>query len=165
MSDGSRLEYYYISEVGAIENKLQQLYTETYPNKEHDINIVKDKKWSYYKDFLYPNEETLAYMTDEKLVTQIHSSGDNTAKSRKINHWLHFKSERKMNKCKAILVKEGFTFESQTINRETKLPYELQVSNNGSIVMNSIHDTTRLLNEISRDFKGKYEGWETSFVK
>jgi len=165
MSNGDRFEYYYLTEISDIENQLHSFYKKNYPNQEYEINVVKDVKWTYYKDFLYPNDETLAYISDEKLIKRIEDSGDNTSQSRKINHWLFFKSERKMNKCKTILTKEGFTLESETVNKKNNLPYELKISKQGPIIIDSIFNTTCFLRETTEKYKGRYDGWETSIVK
>jgi len=165
MSNGDRLEYYYLTEISDIENQLHSFYKKNYPNQEYEINVVKDSKWTYYRDFLYPNDETLAYMYDEKLIKRIEDSGDNTSQLRKINHWLFFKSERKMNKCKTILTKEGFTLESEIVNKKDNLPYELKISKHGPIIIDSIFNTTCFLKEATEKYKGRYDGWETSIVK
>jgi hypothetical protein len=86
MSNGDRLEYYYLTEISDIENQLHSFYKKTTLTKNMKSMSLKILNGHNYRDFIYPNDENLAYMSDEKFIKCIEDSGDNTSQLRKINH-------------------------------------------------------------------------------
>lgn len=163
--DKERLEYFYVKDTAGIKEKLVAYYQANFPDNKHYINTKEDKQWEYYTEFLYPSEDILSYMADESLVRQLEKAGDDLTKNRRVDHWLYFSSESERDKCKERLLKEKFMVQSSGINEETTLPYELQVWRIDFVDLNSIYPITSTLRAIAKEFKGEYDGWETSVKK
>lgn len=160
-----RLEYFYIKETKNIVSKIEEFYKSKYSQYKFYLNIKEDKEWTYYKDFLYPNEETQNYMADQSVLIHLEEAGDNLTKPRRVDHWLYFSKETKMNDCKEELIKLNFNIQYAGINEETNLPYELQVWRIDNVDIDSIYPITSKLRKITKKYDGEYDGWETFVEK
>lgn len=165
MYNNERLEYFYVKEDTGLSEKIEEFYSQNYPKYKYALNVKEDKDWSYYKEFLYPNEETLNYMADQSVLRSLQAAGDRLTKARRVNHWLYFSSESDMNKCKEDLLKQSFTIQFAGNNKETSLPFELQVWKINKVDIDAIYQTTSKLRETAKKYNGVYDGWDTSVEK
>jgi uncharacterized protein (TIGR01619 family) len=165
MYNKARLEYFYIKDPKNIVSKIEEFYKTKYSDYEFYLNVKEDKEWKYYRDFLYPNEETKNYMADQSVLRNLEEAGDNLTKARRIDHWLYFPNETEMNKCKEQLVKLKFTIQSAGINKETNLPFELQIWRIDKVNIDAIYPITSSLRIEAQKYNGDYDGWETSVEK
>ncbi len=165
MYNKERLEYFYIKEDSGLKEKLEEFYTNNYSDYTFYVNIKEDKEWSYYREFLYPNEETLNYMADQSVLRNLQEAGDPLTKARRIDHWLYFSSESDMNKCKEELKKQNYSIQFSGTNKETSLPFELQIWRIDKIDIDSVNPITSELRKTAKKFNGEYDGWETSIEK
>ena len=165
MYNKERLEYFYINEDKGLSEKIEEFYTQKYPKYKYYLNVKEDKEWDYYREFLYPNEETLNYMADQSVLRNLQDAGDPLTKARRVDHWLYFPSESDMKKCKEDLEKQNFTIQSAGYNKETSLPYELLIWRIDKVDIDSIYPTTSKLRETAKKYNGEYDGWETSVEK
>lgn len=162
MFNRERLEYFYVKNIGDLEATLKNHYAKTYPNQEYYLNIKEDKNWSYYSEFLYPNEETLNYMADQSVVRNLIEAGDSLEKERRVDHWIYFSKEKDMNSFKSQIKELGFQVQYAGVNEETELPFELQIWKIDFVDIKSIYTVTSELRSLSMLYKGQYDGWETS---
>ncbi|MPQ48275.1 DUF695 domain-containing protein [Marinifilum sp. N1E240] len=165
MYNKERLEYFYIKDTKNLIFKIEEFYKNKYPKYEFYLNIKEDKEWKYYKEFLYPNEETRNYMADQSILQNLEEAGDKLTKARRVDHWIYFSNEIEMNKCKEQLVKLKFNIQSSGINKETNLPFELQIWRIDKVDINSIYPITSNLRKEIKKYNGEYDGWETSVEK
>jgi uncharacterized protein (TIGR01619 family) len=165
MCNKERLEYFYIKDPKNIVAKIEEFYKTKYSEYEFYLNVKEDKEWKYYRDFLYPNEESKNYMADQSVLRNLEEAGDNLTKARRIDHWLYFSNETEMNKCKEQLVKLKFNIQSAGINKETNLPFELQIWRINHVNIDSIYPITSHLKKTAKKYNGDYDGWETSVEK
>jgi len=165
MCNNERLEYFYIKELKNVAPKIEKLYKDKYSQYKFYLNIKEDKEWTYYRGFLYPNEQTRNYMADQSVLRNLEEAGDNLTKARRIDHWLYFSKETEMNKCKDELIKSNFNIQNAGINKETNLPFELQVWRIDNVDIDSIYPITSNLRIVAKKFNGEYDGWETSIEK
>lgn len=160
-----RLEYYYLKDSTGLEEKLEQFYASKYPDYDYYSNIKEDSSWSYYTDFLYPNEDIRNYMGDRSVIAGLTEAGDKLTKKRRVDHWLYFKTEADLKKCENQLVAMDFTIQFSGANKKSTLPYELQIWRNDKVDINSIYPITSRLRKIAKTNHGTYDGWETSVEK
>ncbi|PIA78902.1 hypothetical protein BFR04_05110 [Gaetbulibacter sp. 4G1] len=165
MYDFERLEYFYLKSDDGIKEKIETFYKINYPSKKYYLNIKEDKKWEYYTEFLYPNEATRNYMSDQSIVEAIQRGGDNLTKSRRVDHWSYFKSKSDIEKFKKEILENNFKIEISNENEDYDLPYGLQFYREDKVDIDSIYPITSFLREISKKYNGKYDGWETFIVK
>ncbi|CAM1341935.1 DUF695 domain-containing protein [Tenacibaculum amylolyticum] len=163
--DKERLEYFYIKTPKNVASKIEQFYKDNYPKYKFYLNIKEDKKWKYYLDFLYPNEEIKNYMADLSVLRNLQEAGDNLTKARRVDHWLYFSDKSKLKECKEELIKSNFTIQDTTIDNKRNLTYGLQVWRIDNVDINSIYPITKGLRTLAKKYSGEYDGWETSVEK
>lgn len=162
MFDFQRLEYFYLKSDTGIQKQLEEFYKRKYPKNKFYINIKEDKKWTYYLDFLYPNDDTLNYISDEKVVNQLRESGDSLEKKRRVDHWIYFSKKENMKLFKAEITKSNFKIEFSGINNESYLPFEIRIWRIDKVDIDSIYPITNFLRKLAMKCNGDYDGWETS---
>lgn len=159
------LEYFYIKDPKGIKEKLEIFYTSKYPKYEFYINVKEDKKWSYYTEFLYPNEDVKNYMGDQSVIRNLEEAGDPLTKKRKVEHWLYFSNQKDLKSSEEQLSKMGFAVQFSGVNNESSFPYVLQVSREDKVDIDSIYPITSKLREIAKANNGEYDGWGTTVEK
>ncbi len=158
MHNFERLEYFYLKSDEGIKKKIEQFYKTSYPNKKYYLNIKEDKHWKYYTKFLYPNEETINYMEDQKVLEALKNAGDNLTKARKIDHWAYFLDNTSMLSFKKEVIKQGFKIESSSKIENKNMPYRLHFFRIDHIDIDSIYPITSLLRKMAIQHNGDYDG-------
>jgi len=162
MFNFERLEYFYLKSTDGLNELLENFYKSNYPNNKYYINIKKDLEWEYYTDFLYPNDDTLNYISDQKVVNQLIENGDKLTKERRIDHWIYFSNSDNMKQFKVEVEKIGFTIEYSGKNDQTDLPFEIRIYRIDKVDIDSIFPITNRLRKLAKEYNGDYDGWETS---
>ncbi|WP_460219398.1 DUF695 domain-containing protein [Psychroserpens sp. MEBiC05023] len=165
MFDFERLEYFYIKNNKGIEKKLEEFYNSNYPNNEFYINLKEDKNWSYYREFLYPSEEIIEYLGDQRVVDALLKAGDNLSKARRVDHWTYFSDESKLESFKREIEKLGFKVQNSTKIEHESTPYVVQFYRTDNVDLDSIYSITSSLRKLAISNQGDYDGWETSVEK
>lgn len=160
-----RLDYIYISDTTKIRSKLIDLYKTKYSNYKYYINIKLDKNWDAYLKFLYPNEETQEYMSNQKVIQQLMAGGDNLTKARQVDHWLYFSTANERDLFEKSIVNSGYKIESKEKIGNSNRPYKLHISRTDKVDPESINEITLDLKRKARQMNGEYDGWETFIVK
>ncbi len=160
-----RLEYLYIKGEVGLKRKIEDFYAENFPEYEFYLKIEEDKDWSHYREFLYPNEETLDYMADEAVIRHLKEAGDPLTKARRVDHYLYFPTKLDMAKCAEELKKLNFLIQFSGKNEKSSLPFELQVYRVDQVDIESIYSITSKLRKAAEEYNGDYDGWETSVEK
>lgn len=160
-----RVDYYYLTDTSNIRNRLDSIYKNNFPDLKPIIKLREDSKWEAYLSFLYPNEETLEYMSNEKVVLHLLNAGDDLTKPRKVDHWIYFNNSADRDKFTAYVAQNKYTIESKSTSKEFKLPYQLQISRTDYVDMESITKITLELRKKALECKGDYDGWETEVIK
>lgn len=160
-----RLEYFYISDTLGIRSKLVELYSTKYGDYKYYINLEKDENWEAYTAFLYPNEETQEYISNEKIIEHLEASGDDILQPRQVDHWMYFKDEPGRDRFEKFIIANGFKIENKSKQEEGSLPYMLHISRVDNVDIESITKLTLFLRQNVKRENGDYDGWETFIVK
>ncbi|MES1220061.1 MAG: DUF695 domain-containing protein [Bacteroidota bacterium] len=159
-----RLDYYFSSDTVKIRSSLKLVYENRFPGYEYYINIKSDPEWRFYLDFLYPNKESQEYMSNQKVISKLQQEGDQLIKARQVDHWLYFKTEKDREKFIEYAKEKGFKIENKRFPKDSKL-YQLQISRNDKVDIDSISSITLELRKKAESFNGDYDGWETFVIK
>ncbi|MCD4791700.1 MAG: DUF695 domain-containing protein [Bacteroidales bacterium] len=159
-----RLNYIYVSDTINIRAKLTDLYKK-YKHYKFYINIEPDRKWETYLNFLYPDEEIQEYMSNQKILVQLQSAGDDLSKERQVDHWIYFPDKSKMELFIIDVKKIGFKIESQDKINDSGLLYQLHISRIDFIDMESISKLSLNIRRKAKKLGGDYDGWETFVIK
>lgn len=159
-----RLDYYYVSDTTQLRNRLVQFYSSNYPKYDQYISIVSDCEWNTYIKFLYPNETLKEYMSNQKVIMDLQSSGDDLSKARKVNHFVYFPDVLSRNEFIEQVSKRGYSIEDLDKVKDEDYPFVVQISRIDFVDLTSISKVTIELKKISETLQGLYDGWETTVV-
>jgi uncharacterized protein (TIGR01619 family) len=159
-----RLDYVYVSDTQNLRSRLEVLYSKQFSNYKPYINIKEDRQWEYYLSFLYPNDQTLNYMSDLKVVERLSESGDKLEKPRQVDHFIYFKTQKDRDEFVEFIRNEKYKIEDKSFNKENK-QYSAHISRVDKVDISSINEVTEYLRKTAIRFKGDYNGWETFVIK
>lgn len=160
-----RLDYYYLADTSGLRGQLIELYKKYIPAYVPYINIKTDNNWEAYLTFLYPNEDILDHMQNEKVVIQLKNAGDDGKKERQVDHWLYFATESDRKCMFGFLGEAKFIVESLDKTDYTGYPYSLHISRVDKADINSISRVTKALRAQVKKCNGVYDGWESPVAK
>jgi hypothetical protein len=156
----TRRDYLYVHDTLHLRDQLTALYTHKYPSYPYAIDIRQDRAWETYLKFLYPNEEVLEAMTNEKLLRPLRLAGDQPDKPRPVDHWLFFASGADRDRFIQYAAGEKFKIAGKNYLQDAELPYQLHLSRTDPVDPVSINKLTLALRRKARELKGDYDGWE-----
>src|SRR5258708_27103371 len=122
-----RIDYYYVNDTDDIRKFLESAYKKYFPKYEYSIEIKNDQNWEAYLTFLYPNEETMEYMSNSKVILSLTKAGDDLSKPRKVDHWLYFKSEADRDLFITYASKENYKLEGKKHVHKAPFHFHLQI--------------------------------------
>lgn len=160
-----RLDYTYVKDTTKIREVLLKVYNDSFSEYDEYINIKSDKDWEAYNEFLYPNPETMEYISNLKVLDQLEKAGDDLTKKRKIDHWIYFTDNDKMNEFIKFSEKIGFKTESKDKIESNDANFRLRISRVDKVDIQSISDITLMLRKKVQELEGDYDGWETIVIK
>ncbi|CAN5677916.1 DUF695 domain-containing protein [soil metagenome] len=160
-----RKDYYYITDTIGIRKIIEFAYQVEFPDYKYLINIKNDANWEAYLTFLYPNEETFEYMTNDKVIRNLTKEGDDLSQPRQVDHWAYFKTEEERDQFSSFALKEKFKIENKTTVDNSILKYGLQFSRIDNVQINNISKITINLRQEAKRLNGQYDGWETFVIR
>lgn len=160
-----RLDYYYTRDTANLRRELARMYIDRFPGYTPVVIIRPDSSWRTYLDFLYPKEEVIEFMNDQKVVMRLRDAGDDPSKERQIGHWLYFPTETDRRCIFNYLAENKFIIEGMDKTDNPAYPFSLHISRNDKTDINIISKITKALSIQARLCKGVYDGWESPVVK
>jgi regulator of RNase E activity RraB len=141
------------------------MYKSFFDGYKSYLKITDDKEWKAYREFLYPNEEALEYMENNKVLINLMEKGDNLAKARQVDHWIYFKNPEDRSKFEAFVKAKEYNIVGKDKLKDNEYPYQLHISRIDVLDHNTINTITIELKKKAKEFNGDYDGWETFVVK
>lgn len=160
-----RTDYYYVQDTNGLRNELLAKAKKYQTERDFKIVIKPDRGWECYLSFLYPNDETMEYITNERVLKAISNAGDKLTKPRQIDHWLYFSTEADRDKFVSYAIAQQYKLESKEFSNKTDLHYQLHLSRIDNIEIGSISKITLELRRKAKEYNGNYDGWEALVVK
>jgi hypothetical protein len=161
-----RTDYFYVNDTFLLRKYLTEFYETNFPQYSFIISIKADRKWESYLSFLYPNDEIMESMLNQKVVLKLHQAGDKLEKQRTIDHWLYFKTEGGRNRFISYAAGLHFKIEkTDTVAEQKQYPFSLQISRTDYADLARITQLTLMLRKEAMKQNGYYDGWETAVIK
>jgi uncharacterized protein (TIGR01619 family) len=160
-----RLAYIYVHDTAKIREKLTNLYKTKYPAYKYYINIKPDNAWEYYLDFLYPNDEIMEFMDNEKVIEQLRQAGDKLDKPRAIDYVFYFSDEKGREAFIKAVAGQGFKAEKAYVKEAAGKRYQVVLTRVGMVEVSEISQTTLELKKKAEEHGGEYDGWNTTLEK
>ncbi len=160
-----RKDYFYVKDTAGLKEAVSALLTSRFNGYTPAFLVKKDREWDAYLNFLYPNEETLDYMGNQKIIQRLIKAGDKLDQPRVIDHFLLFKTEKDRECFAYIAISKKFKIETKDSSGNAAFPFSLHLSRSDRADLSSINNLTRWFREQVTSCKGKYDGWETIVIK
>ncbi|CAM4492381.1 DUF695 domain-containing protein [Paenibacillus tarimensis] len=162
-TNGIREIYYYFSSPFDLDTLAREIF---YKQHYYDIvvfNMEENTPWEFYFEFLYPDKYQLQHMGNRSVVDSLSESGDTLEEARRVDHWLHFNSDSQRKTFENRVRTMGFNVELDRTDDGNE--YVVQIYRNDFVDLHSINEVTDLLVDLSKEFDGRYDGWETMVIK
>ena len=159
------LTYIYVKDTSNLRNLLMKLYKENYGKYVPYLNLRPDPTWDAYLQFLYPNEDILEQMQNQKMLNKLLDAGDNLKKPRVVDHWIYFPTTASRDLYIKFAQQQKFKIVSKAKGKNPDMPYELRISRIDKVDAASINETTKYLKIKAVEYQGQYDGWETQVIR
>jgi hypothetical protein len=160
-----RVNYYYVKDTPGIRSALARMYNRNFSDYSYVTRIKADPEWGVYRTFLYPDEETLNWMQNDKVIMQLLQQGDSLSTERNINFELYFRTDSARSNFAGFARAKGYKADKFLTAKNTVAPYELIISKFAAVKMDSINVMTKELKEEMKRRNGFYNGWGSDVVK
>ncbi len=161
-----RLDYFYVNDTTLLRKYLSDYYKAFYTQYNFTIRIQEDKGWDKYLNFLYPNEEVLESMKNQKVLLQLTKAGDKLTKERLIYHTLHFTTEDERRQFFLWAHEQKFMMNKDGLFTDTSAhPFGLKMYRADKPDLSTMNRLTLYLTKEAARFNGIYSSWETFVIK
>lgn len=157
-------DVYYVKDSLGIRDSLETMMQRGFENSKLYLTLKRDKNWEYYFTKLLPDNLTEDFLIDHQYLNDLVLRGDDLQGLRKVRHWIYFNKLKQRLKMTEKLESLKFSIDSIKYRRESKFPYELQVSRMDSITPRKISELTTLMKVLSQVYQAKYDGWGTDLI-
>jgi regulator of RNase E activity RraB len=97
-----------------------------------------------------------------RVLSSLKKNGDNHLIKREVEHWIYFDFAENRDRFHHAASKLGFKVASQSDDAPEPRRFGISVMHNTSVDYNTINDAVLQLFDLSNEFNGEYDGWETS---
>lgn len=157
---GQRDFFFYMDNAKGVEEKVESVM-DAFPEYTWDMGLVEEPGWDTYCEFLFPDEQGMDTIQNNRVRRQLAATGDNPALPREIDHFLAFPSAADRDAFATEIMAEGFRVTQVDDNPEQ--PFALLVQREDA--PDAIDDVTWPLRELAGAHGGAYDGWGCSVVK
>jgi uncharacterized protein (TIGR01619 family) len=128
-------------------------------------HIEEEEPWSFYSEFLYPDEYQFQQMSNRELVELLENENDDLEIPRKIEHWIEFETLDDLKAFERDIQKEGFTTENFEQQRNEDGTYSITISREDGVDFHLIDDVTVTIIAVAQQHNGVYDGWESPVIQ
>ncbi|CAK7000804.1 MAG: hypothetical protein DELT_00018 [Desulfovibrio sp.] len=159
-TDGQREFFFYMDNAKGLEELVEAVMGafEEYP---WDMGLVEEAGWDTYLDFLFPDDQGMDMIWNNRVRRNLESHGDDLNAVREIDHWVQFPATADRDAFKTEAEAEGFRVTNQDKDPE-KPYYEALVQRDDAPA--DIDDVTWPLRELAGAHGGSYDGWGCTVV-
>ena len=104
-------------------------------------------------------------MSNQKVVMQLMTAGDNLTKPRPIEHWLYFKNKTGRDAFIKFAETKGLKTVGTDYVKDSEFAYQLHLSQTSSVDLGVLSSLTLQMRKKAKELYGEYDGWESVVVK
>ncbi|WP_439882465.1 DUF695 domain-containing protein [Pontibacter sp. MBLB2868] len=165
LNNARRGFYFYSGDTLLVEQMIDEL-RQQFPEYTFEHQIQEDPDWDVYFDYLYPDEESLLRIQNNKMLRLLEEQGDQAYIPRQITYTLYFRTEPD----RAAVVEEvkgnGFSVEEESVyEADPEVPYKLVLMRESRADEETIYLVTEMLQQLAVEHDGEFDGWETQVVQ
>ncbi|MCC8193902.1 MAG: DUF695 domain-containing protein, partial [Deltaproteobacteria bacterium] len=159
-TNGQRDFFFYMDNAKGMEEKVEAVMA-SFNDYAWDMGLVEEPGWDTYLEFLYPDEQGMDTIWNNRVRRQLAEHGDNMALPRPIDHLLYFPSAADRDAFKSEVLAENFTVKD--VDNDPERPFGLLVQRDDA--PEDIDDVTWPLRELAGAHGGHYDGWGCEVAK
>ncbi len=134
---------------------------QAFPDYPPQFAVEPDPEWQIYYGLLFPSDREWQMICNERLLRHLEESGDRPEIQRDVVHWVAFGSQENRDRFVQEVAQRGF--QTRLLAESgTDMPYGVEVSRRQSADRSSIHNVVFTLYDLTKEYDGQYDGWETS---
>ncbi len=160
-----RKDYFYVKDTNGLKMAVIKLLNDHFTGYTPAFLIKEDKGWDAYLHFLYPNEVTRLYMSNQRIIMRLEKAGDNMSIPRPVDHMLNFKTAKDRECFIYKAISQHYRIISKDSTDRKDLPYSLIISREDKADLTTINKITSWMKTEATRCKGEYESWETVIRK
>jgi uncharacterized protein (TIGR01619 family) len=128
-------------------------------------SIEEEEPWSFYSEFLYPDEYQFQQMSNRELVELLENENDDLEEPRKIEHWIEFETLDDLKAFEQDIQNEGFTTERFEQQKNEDGTYSITISRKDGVDYHLIDSVTDTIIATAQQHNGQYDGWESPVIQ
>jgi hypothetical protein len=156
----NRLNYYYVRDTANVRNAIGRMYRRSFSGYKYTLNIKYDPDWISYRTFLYPTDETKAWMDNSKVIAALRASGDSLTQKRDIKFVYRFSTDTAREAFLSIAQSKGYKTDIARKTAAEQHIFEIMVYKSDFVKMKVIEAATADLNKEAKIHKGILIGWD-----
>jgi len=159
-----RREFYFYGETNGGFSEAVATALADFNGYKYDADEQEDSAWEQYLNVLYPSPEQFERIKNSEVLEVLAEHGDVAGASREVQHWMYFKTEQSRASFREAVIKAGYNIVSESHLDEEEMPFGITVMLAQPVEHNLIDATVRELVQLTEQFKGEYDGWETQVI-
>lgn len=164
LNNGRRGLYFYSGDTLLVDQMVDELRAQ-FPEYTFEHQLSEDPGWDVYFEYLFPDEESLLRIQNNKILQLLEEQGDQAYVPRKITYTLYFRSTEDRDEVKNEVLGSGFAVDEEAEIDQKELPFRLVLSNESKADEETIYLTTEMLMQLAIKYDGEFDGWETQIVQ
>ena len=164
LNNGRRGLYFYSGETLLVEQMAEELKAQ-FPDYAIAHQITEDPDWEVYFEYLYPDEESLLRIQNNKILKLLEEQGDQAFVPRRISYTLYFRDLKDREAAKKEIEGSDFEVEAEDSSDARELPHRLVLAKQSKADEETIYLTTEMLMQLAIKHDGEFDGWETQIVQ
>jgi regulator of RNase E activity RraB len=128
--------------------------------RQIELGSKPDSMWSYYREFLLPDDERRQWMSDRRIVELLEEHGDLLSTPRRVDHWAYFPSADSRDAFVKHVTRDGFEIEGVSDDADGDQSFGAQVVRTDTVELEAIHEVVMTLVRLAEQHGGTYDGWE-----
>ncbi|WP_457749316.1 DUF695 domain-containing protein [Sulfurimonas sp.] len=132
---------------------------------QYEYGSKQDIDWEVYKKLLFPTLKEWQIIVNHHACDNLKEQGDRLTQERAIEHKSYFLTEAKRNEFIENLLHEGFIKQKEMeVPFQEKILYGVQYYRIDKPFYYDIDALTMKLIDMTEEYNGNYDGWESSLV-
>lgn len=160
-TDGRRDLVFYTKDFNSF-SKAVNAAMKAFATYAYEVNRRHDKKWSIYKDFLYPSRNNRQGMMNRRVLESLETHGDDLTIPRKLDHRAYFKTPTDAEAFTTGIKALGFAIETSNHQQGEAGIY---VDFCRPDAPEHINDVTAEILSLVAVHNGEYDGWGCEVTK
>jgi len=132
--------------------------------REISFQTEKDPEWSAYLNELYPDDQTIQILSNQSVLRDLQSHGDDLSRPREVDHCIFFNNKTNLNRFLEKAINAGYTLIDISGVEDKENYYRLEIKRMEMVDEDHIHKTVFALIELASEFQGNYDGWACAIM-